>query len=102
MRLLARFGSVCVVAALLPLSACTTPQKAAPAASASTGAPAAPAAPAPVTPPINVASFDDWLAGFRGEAAAAGISPATIQSALSNVQPIQDVLDNENAQPEVK
>ena len=102
MRLMARFGAVCIVAVLLPLAACTSPHTAAPAASASTAAPAAPAAPAPATPPINVASFDTWLAGFRGEAAAAGISQPTIQSALSNVQPIQDVLDLENKQPEVK
>jgi membrane-bound lytic murein transglycosylase B len=96
MRSMARLASVCVAAALLPLSACTSPQTAIPAASASS------ASPAPVTPPINIVSFDAWLAGFRGEAAAAGISPATIQSSLSNLQPIQDVLDNENAQPEVK
>jgi membrane-bound lytic murein transglycosylase B len=100
MRLMARLGSICVAAVLLPLGACTSPQTTAPAASASTAAPAA--TPAPATPPINVASFDTWLAGFRSEAAAAGISPATIQAALSNVQPIQDVLDQENKQPEVK
>src|SRR5689334_683133 len=101
MRSMARLASVCVLAALLPLSACTSPQGAARVASASSATPA-PAAPAPATPPINIVSFDAWLAGFRSEAAAAGISPATIQSSLSNLQPIQDVLDNENAQPEVK
>jgi len=90
-----------VLAALLLLAACTSPSKPAPAPASAPGTqPAAPSAPA--TPPINAASFDSWLAGFRGEAASAGISPATIQLALSNLQPIQDVLDQENAQPEVK
>lgn len=93
------------LAALLLLAACTSPSNPAPdPGSASAPVPGTPpAAPsAPVTPPINVASFDSWLAGFRGEAASAGISPATIQTALSNLQPIQDVIDQENAQPEVK
>ena len=86
------------IAALLVLAACTTTPSPAPSATA----PAATANPAPAAPPINTASFDSWLAGFRSEAAAAGISPATIQAALSNLQPMPDVLDQEKAQPEVK
>ena len=93
-------GRVFILAVLL-LAACTsTPAPPSTAALAPGATPAAP--PAPATPPINVASFDSWLAGFRGEAAASGISSATIQSALSNLQPMQDVLDQENSQPEVK
>ncbi len=85
------------------LAACATTKP--PPTSTASATPTAPSAGAPAkpaAPPVNVASFDAWLAGFRGEAAAAGISPATIQAALANVQPIQDVLNLELAQPEVK
>ena len=92
-----------MAALAIALAACAT-TKAPPPSSAATTPPApSPSAPAkPAAPPVNVASFDDWLAGFRGEAAAAGISAPTIQGALGNVQPIQDVLNLELAQPEVK
>jgi membrane-bound lytic murein transglycosylase B len=82
------------------LAACTTTKSPPSTAAVTPPSPTAPAKPA--APPINAASFDAWLAGFRGEAAAAGISQPTIEAALGNVQPIQDVLDSENAQPEVK
>jgi membrane-bound lytic murein transglycosylase B len=81
------------------LSACTTAHSPAPAATAT---PPAPASSKPTAPPVDTASFEAWLAGFRSEAAATGISQPTIQAALSNVQPIQDVLNLELAQPEVK
>ncbi len=89
-------GPVFAIAGSLALAACTSTQPAAP------SAPAPASTSAPAVPPINTASFDSWLDGFRGEAASAGISAPTIQSALSNVQPIQDVLDQETTQPEVK
>ena len=89
-------GPVFVIAGSLALAACTSTQSAAPT------APAPASTSAPSAAPINTASFDSWLAGFRGEAASAGISAPTIQSALSNLQPIQDVLDQETTQPEVK
>jgi membrane-bound lytic murein transglycosylase B len=81
------------------LGACTTAHSPAPSATAT---PPAPASSKPTAPPVDTASFDAWLAGFRSEAAAAGISQPTIQTALSSVQPIQDVLNLELAQPEVK
>ena len=85
------------IALVFALGACTTAHLPAPAAT-----PPAPASTKPAAPPINTVSFDAWLAGFRSEAAAAGISQPTIEAALSNLQPIQDVLDQELAQPEVK
>jgi peptidoglycan lytic transglycosylase B len=89
-------GPVFAIASLLAVSACTSTPSSAP------SAPAPASTSAPAAPLINTASFDSWLAGFRGEAAAAGISPPTIQAALSNLQPMPDVLAQENTQPEVK
>ncbi len=53
---------------------------------------AATAQPAPVPPPANnrncqnTGDFDGWLAGFKKEAQAEGIKPATIQATLSGMQ----------------
>jgi membrane-bound lytic murein transglycosylase B len=60
----------------------------------------APAPPSPAT--INQASFDSWLADMRRDAAAAGVSQPTLDAAFTNLQPIPNVLDLENSQPEVK
>jgi membrane-bound lytic murein transglycosylase B len=45
-------------------------------------------------------TFADWLAGFRKDALAAGIRPATVDRALTGVQPIQRVIDLDHRQPE--
>ncbi len=102
------------VAALLPLLAFTPALAADPAAktttrsapsktrpkpeapgAASAAAAAAPAAAEPLshTPPPaanrncqNTGSFDTWLAGFKKEAQAEGIRPATIQATLAGMQ----------------
>jgi membrane-bound lytic murein transglycosylase B len=96
-------GPAFAIAGLLALGACTSTQSAAPSAlPPATASTSAPAPAKPENPPIDMASFDNWLAGFRGEAAAAGISAPTIQAALSNLQPMPDVLAQENTQPEVK
>jgi membrane-bound lytic murein transglycosylase B len=59
--------------------------------------------PAPAkTAAISKDSFDAWLTGMRREAASAGISQPTLDAAFSNLQPLQEVLDLENSQPEVK
>lgn len=50
----------------------------------------------------NTQSFDSWLAGFKGEARAAGVSDATINAALTGIQPIQKVIDLDRKQPEMK
>jgi membrane-bound lytic murein transglycosylase B len=45
-------------------------------------------------------SFDGWLAQFRQEAAAEGISAATLDEALDGVQPIPRVIELDRRQPE--
>jgi membrane-bound lytic murein transglycosylase B len=47
-------------------------------------------------------SFEAWLADFKSEAAAKGISPATLQSALSKVQYLPQVIELQKNQPEFK
>jgi membrane-bound lytic murein transglycosylase B len=44
--------------------------------------------------------FEDWLAQFRREAAAEGISAATLDEALDGVQPIPRVIELDRRQPE--
>jgi membrane-bound lytic murein transglycosylase B len=44
--------------------------------------------------------FSAWLAQFRQEALAQGISPATLDAALGNVQPLPQVLELDRRQPE--
>jgi len=47
-------------------------------------------------------SFDDWLADFRAEAAGEGISAATLEAALTGLQPLERALKRDRKQPEVK
>lgn len=44
--------------------------------------------------------FEDWLKGFRGEAAKAGIADSVLEQALGSVQPIPRVLELDRRQPE--
>ena len=44
--------------------------------------------------------FDDWLAAFRQEAAAQGISAATLDAALTGIQPAERVVELDRRQPE--
>ena len=44
--------------------------------------------------------FATWLADFRQEATAKGISPATLDAALGDVRPISKVLELDQRQPE--
>ena len=53
---------------------------------------------APTTPPQQ--TFDEFLAGLRAEAVAKGISPATIEAALTNVERIPVVTERDKSQPE--
>ncbi|WP_366656336.1 lytic murein transglycosylase [Fodinicurvata sp. EGI_FJ10296] len=46
------------------------------------------------------ASFDTWLAAFRREAAASGISSSTLDRALDGLSPVQRVIDLDRRQPE--
>jgi membrane-bound lytic murein transglycosylase B len=45
-------------------------------------------------------SFEQWLAAFRQEAAAEGISAATLDQALDGLQPIPEVIERDRRQPE--
>ena len=44
--------------------------------------------------------FDSWLAAFRQEAAAQGISQATLDAALTGIAPAERVIDLDRRQPE--
>lgn len=46
------------------------------------------------------ASFADWLSGFRVEAARQGISPRTLEAALTGLAPVPRVLELDRRQPE--
>ena len=46
------------------------------------------------------AAFDAWLAQLRQEAAAEGISAATLDRALHGLEPIPDVIERDRRQPE--
>ncbi|MGH6981084.1 MAG: lytic murein transglycosylase, partial [Stellaceae bacterium] len=46
--------------------------------------------------------FGDWLGKFRAEALRAGISSATFDVAMADVQPIPRIIDLDQAQPETK
>jgi membrane-bound lytic murein transglycosylase B len=50
----------------------------------------------------QTSSFDAWRAQFRGEALAAGISPATFDSAMAGVAPIPRIIELDHAQPETR
>ena len=45
-------------------------------------------------------SFEDFLAGLRAEAAAKGISQATIDAALAGVEPLPVAIERDRTQPE--
>lgn len=46
------------------------------------------------------AGLQDWIAGFRGRALAAGISSATFEAAMSGVQFLPDVVERDRKQDE--
>ena len=50
----------------------------------------------------RAADFDRWLADFRAEAAGKGISPATLDAALTGLRPLEKVLNRDRKQPEFK
>ncbi|MGB9130498.1 MAG: lytic murein transglycosylase [Thiobacillus sp.] len=52
-------------------------------------------------PPAHAgADFETWLAGFREEAAAQGISAATLDAALTGITPVERVIELDRRQPE--
>ena len=55
-----------------------------------------------VVPPASAETedFGVWLKGFRQDAIAQGIAPATLDRALAGVQPIPRIIELDQAQPE--
>ena len=45
-------------------------------------------------------TFEAWLQNFRSAALAASISPATVDSALTGLTPIEEVIERDRTQPE--
>src|SRR5215213_1542616 len=45
-------------------------------------------------------TFEAWLETFRSAAIAASISPATIESALTGLTPLEEVIERDRTQPE--
>lgn len=56
--------------------------------------------PAPEAKPAEAVSFFQWQQGFRGRALAAGISPATFDTAFLGVSRNETVLERDRYQPE--
>lgn len=54
----------------------------------------------PTTVSAQTQSYNDWLVGMRKEAAQQGISQATINAALYNIQPKQRIIELDRKQPE--
>ncbi|TWB43759.1 lytic murein transglycosylase [Nitrospirillum pindoramense] len=81
-----------------PPAAASAPIPPQPAAVAQPAAPATP--PATVITPEQQADFSRWLEGVRQEAEAQGITKATLDLALSNVQELPRVIDLDRKQPE--
>ena len=55
--------------------------------------------PTPPAPPTQTA-FDTWLAAFRQDAAAHGISADTLDAALTGLTPVERVIELDGRQPE--
>ncbi len=59
-------------------------------------------APAPAEPEEPKVAFDVWLADFRKEAVAKGITEETFDAALSTAHPISRIIELDRNQPEFK
>jgi membrane-bound lytic murein transglycosylase B len=63
--------------------------------------PVAPVPQTPVAPTPPQPSFAEWLAAFRAEASAKGISDATLDATLTNLAPDPSVVEKDQTQPEL-
>jgi len=52
------------------------------------------------SPPATPTPFDAWLSVFRADAQTQGISPATLDAALTGVQPVTRAVELDRRQPE--
>jgi len=72
------------------------------------GGAAATSASAPAATPTAIATagtplpFPEWLQGVREEALARGISPGTVESALRDITPVEQILQRDRSQAEFK
>ena len=55
----------------------------------------------PPVPPLPQQSFGEWLAGVRAEALALGIGQATLDNALTGLEPVPTVIDRDRSQAEI-
>ncbi|MCB9948498.1 MAG: lytic murein transglycosylase [Rhodospirillaceae bacterium] len=90
---------VTIAGAMLAVAACSAPTASGSGSAAAAGTVAGPA-PAATYTPARPATFPEWLADFRVEALAYGISPATFDAAFANVTPDPQVIEYDNYQPE--
>jgi len=92
-----------LAAAVVAAAGCSTaggePMPSPGASNAAAPAEAAPAAP-PADPVAEQLDFESWLANFRVEARAAGISAATVDRSLTRLRILPDVLKADGSQPE--
>ena len=58
------------------------------------------AAPLTADPAAQETDFQAWLAGFRADARAAGVGPATVDRSLSGLRVLPEVLASDSSQPE--
>lgn len=87
-----------------PTHTLTTLPAAAPAAPAASVTPAAPAPDEPSAPAPAVGSqsdFPTFVEGLKRDALARGISPATVQAALTNLEPSPTVIQRDQSQAEI-
>ncbi len=91
-----------VAGAAVMLAACSSPGGSTPVGSATASGPTpVPAQPVATTAaPARPATFEEWVADFRVEALAAGISAATFDAAFAGLTPNPQVIENDNFQPE--
>lgn len=55
----------------------------------------------PAVPPLPQPPFEEWLAGVRAEAIARGIREATVDQALTGLEPIATVIQRDRTQAEI-
>ena len=55
----------------------------------------------PPVPPLPQPPFEEWLAGVRAEAIARGIRAATVDEALTGLEPVPTVLQRDRSQAEI-
>src|SRR3954452_20463901 len=55
----------------------------------------------PAVPPLPQPPFDEWLGGVRAEALTLGIREATLNEALTGLEPVAMVIQRDRTQAEI-